>query len=312
MLRFRWSALVLLLLAFSAPAAASPAPPEKAATPRALPSAAPIFYEIRALAGEKALVEVEVRVNGALHLRERLVVPRPAEGGAPVIELLAYNPAERARLAVLAKSKDVRVIVSVDGARVNEASFEKLEAASTALRERELRLVATERPTVSGPGVLPVRRPAVPLFLKSQEECMQSCSDAYDACMSDCVWVKSDKYVSCDQCSSDYNNCVAGCQPYVPNCPTSSEHVWSEVVSYYWTWLGRCMRDHERWWETQLTQYDEAEIWKKHTHYRVTHNCDGSNTTEILSVWYTVDRCYTRKGWDCYDPTSPPFPSCTF
>jgi hypothetical protein len=302
-----------LFLALAIPAVAGP-PATNGSAPANLPSATPLFYEIRAVPGERVQLDFEVRVNGALHLRERLAVTQPEEKGIAAVEILAYHPAERARLAKLAAEpgKKLRIRVSVDGVKKEELAFEHLVAANQTLRETGFRPVATERPSVSGPGVLPSRQPD-PAFLSKQteQECREGCYQSHDQCTSNCVWIpsvnKTNKYVSCDACNSELNSCLAGCEPYVCQ-PTSSEQVYSEYLYDQFTGWQDCLND--IYWYGEQILYDRYERWYRFTRYRVTRNCDGTTSTEVLAVWYSYENCHRRGFWGCYDQWVWWGPSC--
>jgi hypothetical protein len=314
-----------LFLALAVPAAASPPAmdgrpaPANLASASPLPSASPLFYEIRAVPGQRVRLEFEVRVDGALHLRERLAAIQPTEQGTAAVEILAYHPAERARIAKLAAEpgRKLRIRVSVNGGKQEELAFEDLVAANETLRETGFRPVATEKPEVSGPGMIPARQPAPRFLVKTEEEeelCRQACSDAYDQCYLTCYYeeyMTAGKSVPCHQCDSDYDDCVAGCSPPPPPiCPTSSDHIYVEHLYDGWTGWQDCFND-IYWWGRQVL-YDRYERWYRVTRYRVTRYCDGSTSTEILAVWYEFEYCYWRTPWECSDPWAPWWePRCT-
>ncbi|HEY9420682.1 MAG TPA: hypothetical protein VIW92_04645 [Thermoanaerobaculia bacterium] len=57
--------------------------------------------------------------------------------------------------------------------------------------------------------------------------------------------------------------------------------------------------------------YDRYERWYRVTYYRVTRNCDGTTTTEVLGVGYDYENCHRHTSWECSDQWVWWGPSCT-
>lgn len=262
--------------------------------PAAEAGVAPIFFQYSekpAAAGAQRLL-LRVTVDDELLLTEELAI-LPDAAAQPIVELLSRDPENRARVRRLAAdaSKSVRVELTLPDGETRNESFADLSKASAAL--------AT--------GALRPQRTASVVKLTAQRQAPVSripCDDCYtnyDACIDGC----GGGYQCEARCERILNRCLSTCSG--GGCtPTSQTVVEQQVVGQ--SYLGYdCLQTP---FEPSGSFHDAWQFSIKNTRKRITYNCDGTQTVEILEVWYTTQLCISAFGWgSCGNPTY--WPGCT-
>jgi hypothetical protein len=253
---------------------------------------APLFVRYADAVGDQATQRLTLRVtiDGALWLTEELVL-RPDRAAQPVVELLSRDPESLAHLRRLASgpTNDVRFELLAPDGTARRATLEELDAesarlTSAVLRPQRVTSVVRLAAQVSGPTRIP-----------------------------------------CDDCYVNYDNCIAGCDG-LPSCEARCDRILTRCLSTCSG--GGCTPTSQTVVEQQVTgttylgfdcfttYFDPAakyrDVWQfniKYTRKRITYNCDGTQTVEILEVWYATQICITASGWgSCSFPTS--WPGC--
>jgi hypothetical protein len=154
------------------------------------------------------------------------------------------------------------------------------------------RQCSVRRPVAAPAGVCGGRK-ALTLAMDDGDECVQGCEDELNRCLDAC----GDDSFCQHRCELDQHRCMSGC-----NCPRSYETEDSQPDGS--TYLGdTCGYEFSN---PAPTWYGVYDITIKHQRKRVTRNCDGSTSEEVLEVWYTTSRCFQRgfsscSPWDAQD-----------
>lgn len=292
--------------------------PEKAGARR--PAGAPpevaqsrtLFYRLTSEQAGRApgSLRFEVSVNGKPFVEEALTL-KPVAIENAAYELLAKDPDTLGRIYTLAQDSATRVsiTVSLDGAVVQELSFQEFLQYNAKLRQSRMQpQVASSKVNVLVPRVIPPGRAGSgPLPTKGvgpDPDCLAYCDEQYNFCVDNC-----DQRGSCVYCSDNYNNCYYSC-PQVCTEPKSVHNVTSsEIVSVYygyWTCFESVFEND--FYDGQY--YKDTQYNYKTTTVRRTEHCDGTHTDEVLSVTYSTAYCYTPTYITCYYPTAWAYNTC--
>jgi hypothetical protein len=127
-------------------------------------------------------------------------------------------------------------------------------------------------------------RKTVKIAMAESDDC--GCEDAHNQCLDGC----GDDSWCQHQCDLDFYRCMSDC-----NCPRSYETEESHVDDT--TYLGDVCG--YTFWDPEKNWYGVYDVRIKHERKRVTRECDGSTSEEVLDTWYTTSRCFQRGPWSC-------------
>lgn len=269
---------------------AAPACGARAGAP-ALPQAdaTALFYRYAAeRAGGVQHLTVRVFLDERLWLTEEIAA-LPDEKADPIVELLSRDPRSLSELRRL------------DADKAHSVRFELVHPDGTTRSLPFAELASRSRALTAAP-FLPQRSAAVLRFASgaSPGGTRIPCDDCwtnYDNCISNCGTPACES-----RCERILNRCLANC---TENCPTSQEVTESQVVGSQY--LGSdCLQVP---FESGGSYHDVWQLTIKYTRKRITYNCDGSQTVEILDVWYSTTICVSYTGYfSCPNPTY--WPGC--
>lgn len=254
-----------------------------------------VFYRLPAdsvQAARRSFV-IQVSVNGrplaaeTFHLREG--------DGAPTVELFAFTPGLLDRLYEQARrpADALTVTVLLAGRAARQLTWgELLRSSRQTQNDPAFHPVTIPSEVKSSLGAVP-SGPAKPVRAKTlipDPDCSANCDAALDFCLNERCDPRGD---DCTLCYVDYNNCIANC-PMVCVDSTSDTTTHEQVGSTYLGNLGcySSSKSPAGRYEFGLFQYTF-----KNTTTRTTHHCDGSTTSEVISVTYTTVNCNGRVGY---------------
>lgn len=266
-----------------------------------------LLLEADALAGAEQL-EIVYSVDGLPFFAEALrTADVSEEEGTRVVELLAWHPEIRQRLLGLATGGAlVTASVLRDGVASAPIVLTDLAAASRELQRTPI--VPLKSESVVTYEQAPDRARVVPkgglqsiTAAAKDPACVQQCQDEYDFCEEQCQTSGGWAPDCFERCDADFNSCYNGC-PETCTGPTTRE--WDETVVAGATYLGytRCLT-----WGFTPYLFDFMRITYKTTRYRETTQCDGTKTTEVVSVTYSTYDCWLRSWQQCYPSVGDSF-----
>jgi len=260
------------------------------------PEVALLFYELPEglVLPPDQMITVDVRVDGAPYLVETVRV-LPGQGAAgSVVELLSGDPARVSTLRAMAeRGAKVELEISVGGSSTGIFRFEKLAAQSARLMDRlPLPRSVESKIRSNSARILPKD------LVTASSTCEDLCWDERDWCYENrCDFGGPPSCL--DACDNQFEDCLESCQP-PPPCEPTSEIVYQSVPISYFSLGIDCFYDVYYPWDGW--EFDE-QLWTfKLIKKRITHNCDGTDTVEILSTSYYNDYCYQRWFWSCSGP----------
>jgi hypothetical protein len=237
---------------------------------------------------------IAVRVDHEPYLVETVRLLPGQEASRTVVELFSSAPDRLEELRALAEDgRTVELEISVGGVSTEIASLEALLARGDRLiQERPLPL------SVESTVISTAPREEIGNIVGASTTCEDQCWDERDWCYENrCDFGGPPSCL--DACDNQFEDCLESCEP-PPPCEPTTEIVYVTEPQYYSTLRIDCFYDvYYPWdgWEF------EEQLWTfKRTEKRITHNCDGSDTVEILSVTYFSDYCYYRLYWSCSGP----------
>ncbi|MDY7094211.1 MAG: hypothetical protein SX243_14670 [Acidobacteriota bacterium] len=302
----------ILTLMLCLPLFASAAEIDRAAS-RSLPEVDPslLFFALTdGLADADGQLSFEFLVDGVLMARENVQLPghapAPATSCNPELDIadteatlkeLQSQPAPAAveilarqpnLLAAVQRHADegsaVEVRIAFDGQMWEQLSLGELRERSGNLlaAPTELRRTASELSEVA--DQLLADEPVALVAGYAPSTCEGYCAQDLLQCQIVC-----NGNAACEQqCTDIYDDCIAGCEPC--SGPTVRTYTVTTLVSQTYLGVTQCLKDFyqpssKRW-------YDYLQIQKKHTTYRETTQCDGSQSTVVVSVSYTTTNCW--------------------
>lgn len=246
-----------------------------------------VFVALPPSGGADRTVSVRVESDGETLARESLQVP----AGDGAVELFAYQPQVLDDLHRLAATgADLVATVDVDGFS-QQFDWSELTAES-----RRVKLAADFEPLATE-WVEPLGEESGELSRvtgASQAACYQQCAAAYDACDANCdPWGSGPG--TCTWCYQQLQQC----QDYCDDCPYVGQTTTTQPVQYTALGPNSCRYDDRAGGSHSLQRYDLYQIRVKQTVTRVTQNCDGSITHQVISVTYTNHNCWYDTNFSC-------------
>jgi hypothetical protein len=260
-------------------------------------------------------VDVEIFGDGALLHREALRVERPEQGKVGVVEVLARDPDERRVLRGMAERGRVQVEARfvVDGVEAERLPLAHLLEAPQVAEGSQLDYLAVR---FRDPGILTVDD--IRRMTAAGEEC--DCS-ARDACLTQCQQDYHDcldsgvcaPQIRCAECDEQRFFCQESCPPCECTC-TEPKSVTTRYETYlvdgFYTGYWQCYEDPwendfiDGWWYREwVWVYRQDEI-------RVTENCDGTKTEQVVGSTYFYFYCYQNTWLSCSYPYWWPPATC--
>lgn|GEM_PF-3311129 len=235
-------------------------------------------------------------LKASFALRGKLLVTetlsfKTVHKGARIVELLAWHPQQRRKVLSLAQDprNDVQVTVSLDAA-TDVLPVEPLIARTRALQKSGFVPLETRLENRLGENV-------GRLFLKDRQECLDYCASIKHDCDVDC------RDQACpDECEYNYESCAATC-PADCTGPSTQDHTTTVHESIYqvaWSCYDTSF----------FAPYNPKEFYEFHvtdrtdTH-RVTTQCDGSQTDQVISTSHSTYYCWAQQFWSCSPSYGP-------
>lgn len=298
--------------------------------PAEIDSSLLFFHLADDLADATGTLSFEYWADGALMAREDLRLPgqaaAPAMGcGGPeasseealtasrqwqdlpapaAVELLARHPQ---LLTAIQRRADagstVEVRITFDGRPMEGLPLGELTQRSGELVSAPVALQVTASGLSAVSEELLSDEP-VALFAGFQPStCTEYCHYDYLQCQIGC-----NGNPACDQqCTDTFDDCIAGCEPC--SGPTVRTYTVTTNVSQTFLGITQCLTEYfsphaNRW-------HDYFQLQKKHTTYRETTQCDGSQSTIVQSVSYSTTHCWHPLSFSsCSVPQGTAFPPC--
>lgn len=279
---------VLTLALLAAPALA--AGPSAARTPAVVPGALTADVLLYELPDGTPAGRHELKASFTLRSKTLAVETLSFETvrkGACVVELLAWHPQQRAAVLRLAQDprNDVRVRITLDGG-IEILSADRLVVRTRALQKSgfvplEARLV--NDPATGGPAGL---------FRKDdRQDCLDYCQAIKDQCDIDC------RDQACPgECEYNYENCAAAC-PQECTGPSSYDYDTTVRESFYQ--VARSCFDTSIFPPYDPYEFDEFYVTYRTDTHRVTTQCDGSQTDQVISSSHHSGYCWAQQPWTC-------------
>lgn len=261
-----------------------------------------IFLSLDGLRGGE--LEVEITVDGAPFVRERIALPDQLDGtkGTPVAGVLATEPKLLHRIHELADDPlhEVETHLWLDGVHQRSLTFDELEAESDRLLSAPFRPQVVDS-VVEGPATeQPLSQSAA-----GSQACQQQCHRAYLDCIEEVCFPE----VTCPACENAYQACLDQCPPPDPPPPPTCE----EEVEYFWTgwyFVGSfysgafiCYPDpfffYEGVWHDELVT-----VFRRDQIERTTHT-DCSTTDQVVGYQYLYTYCWDDSFSPCSNPWTP-------
>jgi hypothetical protein len=252
-----------------------------------------VFLRLHDLPGiaTASTLEVAIDRDGELLAREQFQLGKVKSGD---VEVLARQPellAEVHRAAEKAGER-VRLSVRLDGVEVNKLSFREAVAVSRRLKQNGLAPVILTSRLTDGWRLDAAPRAAVgklPRALFKNEPdpaCVDECYNQYGYC-------SSVEQVGCDCYPNCIDNCINNC-PFSCSDPLSVSDETIVTIEGYSQIEYTCYEDYFEWDFVDGHFYRTYQLTLKHWNIRTTLHCDGSQTRELISFFYSTDYCASQ------------------
>jgi hypothetical protein len=245
-----------------------------------------VFYRYPANAPGQGGQRLTVRVfvDGALLLTES-VETAPDDRAEPVVELLSRDPARLREIHGLAGTPGrVGLEFTFPDGSVRTADFEEIVAESRALVATGLlpQRVTASVAAASVESTGPMRA--------TSSSCQTECYQRHDTCSGAC----EGRPGCLARCDRQLQACLRGC-----GCePVSWFTTETEVLSRQYA-FDACVN----WWgDSQGRRYQIFRVNYKQTTIKITQNCDGTQTREIVDVTYGWYPCRGGFFENCSNP----------
>lgn len=246
-------------------------------------------------------IEARVLIDGKVVHQEYLTI-EPNHQASPVVELLIGNPQLADEVTILSADPGHTVTIKV---LLNGELIETLSGIDAVARSESLLRQAVLPQDISSRFDLSAQATSA-----AKTTCLE-CWQSYDACQAQNCEPDLPPRL-CDLCETALNYCLSTCED--PPCEPWDEYDYVVTwLSYYYTRYATCFRDN--YWPQSPRLADEALVTARKDTYRITHNCDGSTTSTLISSYNIQDYCYHRRfPDDCYPGQSVyyRYNNCTF
>lgn len=214
-------------------------------------------------------------------------------GEQPIlVELLAFAPQQRDALLNGYKNHSV-TLEHPDGSVENLPFAHLLADSPDQLATGKVVVTPISVTSPKSPGSTDINAIFAASSTCDEYCCKDECDLYYNQCESGCGVAPAEDCLL--RCEAQLADCYEDCE----GCPHVTEYWVTTLDSETYTYQSKCLDDHifsgAKW-------YEEMERTWKHTKYRETEECDGSYTTVVIQVTYSVDYCWKRTGFNCYSP----------
>lgn len=283
-----------------------------AAAPNAASDLFVVPLEESLLSGGDATAEVQILLDGRPVLEESFGVRLNRVQGDAGIEILAAEPVARSLYRELAERGDARVEARLilDGREAARLDVADLVSAASRVAENELRLLplSFQAPGTDSreAGIRSIT--ARDLDCSARDACLTQCSQDYTACANALCGGPTRL---CEECLDQYTACRLNCPPCECVDPKSVTYeTTTQLVSTTFLSTG-CYEDPYDPFSQYGVWWDQYQYTYKKTEYKHTEMCDGTVTTQVVSIWYEYASCWSPTFFTCSFPQFyTPYPQC--